>query len=176
MKLNRVTGETFDHKAAAIFDREPDAEHAAERVRSHTTTRNAQVFVISPRDPHPGKELEPEDRGIWQTLVRSHVWLAVAGAAVGLLFFALLIALGVGFIRDNAMVAAVIIVVFFAVFGMMVAGLITLRPDHMPYLMTAQSALKEGKFVVAVHASSASQLQEAVDELNRIDADPVRSL
>ncbi|PXX90370.1 hypothetical protein DIT71_12835 [Marinobacter vulgaris] len=156
-----LTGEKEDHKVAAVFDTEPDARGTAKAICEETSLTDEQVTVLSPNDRHQGKELEPEDQGIWRTLVRSHIGLGIAGAVAGFVLFLILSALGVGFIAQNTVVAASVMTVIAAAIGMLVAGAVTLRPDHTPYLMKAQAALSEGKYVLAVHASSLEQLQEA---------------
>lgn len=161
MPANIISGERFDHKIAAVFVNESEALDAVEQLRSNTRIRDAQIFIINPHDPHTGKGLEPEDKGIWKTLVRSHIGLGIAGAVAGLLFFALLMAIGIAFVVDNAYTTTLILLVFGAVGGMMLAGLMTLRPDHEAYLINARQALKAGKFVVAVHAASSEQQEEA---------------
>lgn len=176
MSANIVSGESFDHKIAAVFTSESEALDAAERLRQNTRVRDAQIFILNPHDPHTGKGLEPEDKGIWKTLVRSHIWLGAAGAVAGLLLFALLMAIGIAFITNNAYTSALILLVFGAVGGMMLGGLLTLRPDHEAYLMNARQALKEGKFVVAVHAASSEQQEEAEKILHQKADDTTQSL
>jgi hypothetical protein len=48
-----------------------------------------------------------------------------------------------------------------ALFGLMVGGLVTLRPDQVPYIQTARSALKSGRSVLLLHAESSEELVEA---------------
>lgn len=171
-----ITGEKFDHKVAAIFATEAEAQNAAEEVRLAVGLEEKQVFVLRPNDPHEGRKLEPEDGGIWRTMIRSHLWLGGIGAVVGLLLFMLAFSSDVRFIVTNAMAAAALFVGFGAVLGMMLAGLISLRPDHLPYIIKAQSALREGKSVVAVHARSVEQSKQAIDELEKHHAQVVNSL
>ncbi|NMT64280.1 hypothetical protein [Marinobacter orientalis] len=161
-----LIGEQEDHKVAAVFDTESDARGTAKAICEETSLTDEQVTVLSPDDRHQGKQLEPEDRGIWKTLVRSHIGLAIVGAVAGFVLFLILSTVGVGFIARNAVVAVSVMTAFGAVFGMLAAGAVTLRPDHTPYLAKAQSALSEGKYVLAVHASSLEQLQEVKSLLN----------
>ena len=156
-----LTGEAVDHKIAAVFESSTEAENTALALRTETTLAAEQVIVISPDDPDSGRALEPESQGIWRTLVRSHVGLGVAGAVMGFVLFLVLYSADVAFITLNLVVSGIVLTVFGAVGGLLLAGMITLRPDHMPYLMQAQSALRRGKYVLAVHASSADQLEEA---------------
>ncbi|MDL0430428.1 hypothetical protein QPM17_04790 [Marinobacter sp. TBZ242] len=171
-----LTGEQQGHKVAAVFDTEPDARGTAKAICEETSLTDEQVTVLSPADRHQGKELEPEDQGIWQTLVRSHVGLGVIGAVAGFVLFLILSALGVGLATDNTIVAASVMTAFGGVFGLLVAGGVTLRPDHTPYLVKAQSALREGKYVLAVHASSFEQLQEAKSLLDSRNVKTVQTI
>ena len=156
-----ISGEHFDHKLAAIFDSEPAATSWLETLSNDTSLQRSQLMVIQSGDRHPGWELEPEDRGIWKTLLRSHLWLAVAGAVLGGALCVVLMVLGVGFVSANGLTALMVFVGFGAVFGLLAGGLVTLRPDHSPYLVKAQSALRRGKIVLAVHARTHEQLEEA---------------
>ncbi len=173
---NRVSGESVDHKLAAIFENDSEAKESVSAVLDATGLDPDQVKIVRPGDTHPGWELEPEDRGIWRTLLRSHLWLGLLGAVVGLVVFLLLFSVGVGFVANNGLVAAVVLAALFAVFGLLAAGLLTLRPDHMPYIVAAQSALRAGKTVVAVHAKDRAQLEAAKKELQGRSVKTVSSL
>lgn len=171
-----LTGEKYDHKIASIFEVEKNAQQAADALRQQTSLGDHQVFVITPNDSHPGWELEPEDRGIWRTMIRAHVWLGLAGLVTGLVVFLVLFGLNIRFVVENAVASALIAVGFGGVIGMMFGGLVTIRPDHMPYVSMAQSALRKGKFIVAVHAKNNDQLQEAQSALQKFNAEVIRTL
>lgn len=173
---NPVSGEAMDHKLAAVFDTDAEAKKSVDAVLEATSLEPDQVKIVRPGDTLAGWELEPEDRGIWRTLVRSHIGLGAVGAVVGFGAFLLLFALDVGFIANNGVVAAAVLTALGAAFGLMVGGLVTLRPDHMPYLVAAQSALRKGKTVVAVHARDRAQLEEASEELHRWPVKTVSSM
>lgn len=171
-----LTGEQESHKVAAVFDTEADARETAKVLCQSTTLKDGQVTVLSPRDPHQGGELEPEDQGILRTLIRSHVGLGAGGAVTGFIVFLILSALGIGFIAQNALVAGSVLAAFGLMLGLLLAGAVTIRPDHTPYLMMAQSALRKGKYVLAVHASSTQQLQEAKSLLDARNVKTVQSI
>ncbi|TVP91999.1 MAG: hypothetical protein EA348_02945 [Pseudomonadaceae bacterium] len=172
----QITGEKFDHKIAAIFATSNDAHIAAESVRDSMELEQRQVIVINPGDAHPGRELEPDSKGILQTLIRSHLWLGAFGALAGLILFIATYASGIGFVVNNAVPAFLLMIVYCAVMGLLLAGLVSLRPDHAPYLIKAQNALKEGKSVITIHASSQEQMQQASDELEKHSAQVIHSL
>lgn len=171
-----LTGEHVDHKVAAIFETEPDARGTAKALCEGTSLTDQQVSVLSPADRHQGTELEPEDQGIWQTLVRSHIGLGIGGIALGFAVFLLLNALDIGFITQNVIVAASVLGALGLAVGLLLAGMVTVRPDHTPYLVRAQSALRRGKYVLAVHASSAHQLREAKSLLHSRNVKTVHTI
>lgn len=171
-----ITGEQEAHKVAAIFETESDANGVARVLSQDTSLDHEQVIVVSPQDQHPGEELEPENQGIWQTLVRSHLWLGIGGAVAGFIVFLILSAVGVGFIAQNGVVAAAVLAALGLILGLLLAGGVTLRPDHTPYVAKAQSALREGKYVLTVHASSSEQLKEATAVLKNRNVQLVRTI
>lgn len=171
-----ITGETFAHKVAAVFENEADAKAAAAEIVRETSLADTQIFVVGPNDRHPGWELEPEDRGIWKTFVRAHIWLGFFGMVFGVVLFFVLYGLSIGFVVANPLASIAIFVSFSGIFGMMLGGLITLRPDHMPYVSVATSALRRRKYVVAVHATSLSQLNEAKAQLKKFNVQTVSTL
>lgn len=171
-----VTGESLDHKLGAIFEDEARAKSAADSLRGLEGLDEERVFVLRPGDKHPGWELEPEDKGIWRTLVRAHIKLGLVGFALGLALYIVLTGLGVSFVVFNPFASAAVLIALCTILGLMLGGLITIRPDHIPYIVTAQEALREGKYVVAVHASSHDQLRRAKAELDSLNAKTFSSL
>ena len=125
----------------------------------------AQVQVITPGEAHPGRKLEPESRGIWRTIVVAHVRLGIAGAVVGLLAFAALYAARLPFIVLSPVAAGLVMLFFGTVGGLMLGGLVSLRPDHDRYVQAARDAMARGMTTVVVHAFSAEQRAQAAELL-----------
>ncbi len=155
-----LTGERSNHKLAGIF---PDAEQAEQcRKRIEASTETPLVIdILNAESGALGRRLEPESRGIWHTLVRSHVWLAMAGAGAGLIIFALMVFMNVAFVVQNLLPAAALLVFFCAVGGAMIGGLVTLRPDHSVFNAAVSSALSENRHVVIVHPTTSAQIESA---------------
>ncbi len=171
-----ITGESSSHKLAAVFSTRTEAEGIAQVLYGAAGLREDQVMVIAPDDPDKGHQLEPETQGILHTLIRSHLSLGVAGAVVGFVVFLILYFAGIDFIVLNGPVAASVLVALGAVCGLLVAGGISLRPDHGPYLVSAQAALRKGKYVLAVHADSLGQLEQVKAELQHRRVHVVRTV
>lgn len=160
-----ITGELSNSKVAAVFAGQDAARRAAAGVAEALSLGSAQVQVIAPGEVRPGRKLEPESRGIWRTIVVAHVRLGIAGAVVGLLVFAALYAAGLPFIVNSPVAAALALLFFGAVAGLMLGGLVSLRPDHDRYIEATRDAMAEGDTTVVVHAFSAEQAGLAADFL-----------
>lgn len=83
------------------------------------------------------------------------------GAVAGLLAFAVLMAVDVPFIVASPVAAALILLFFGTVAGLLLGGLVALRPDHDRYVLATRDAMAAGSTTVVVHALSAEQREEA---------------
>lgn len=160
-----ITGELSNSKLAAVFPRESAARAAAQALSATLSLGPAQVQVITPAERHPGQKLEPESGGIWRTIVIAHVRLGIVGAIAGVLLFAALYAMGLPFIVNSPMAAGLVLLFFGAVAGLMLGGLVALRPDHDRYVEATRHAMEEGNSTVVVHAFSAEQRDKAAELL-----------
>jgi hypothetical protein len=167
-----LTEEVSNSKVAGIFANESAARAEAARVRATLQLSDAQVQVVTPADPAPGRKLEPESHGIFRTMIRAHVVLGLLGAVAGAIAFGVMWTMAIPFIVNSAVMAAAVLVGFGAVAGLMLGGLVTLRPDHDPFINKVQGAIGEGRSAVVVHAFSRDQnaqarelLQDASDEV-----------
>ncbi len=171
-----MTGEASDHKVAGIFKDADKLNDCRQRLLETGGLKDSQILALAPGDQADGALLEPESRGIWHTLIRTHLWLALAGAVVGLVAFALLIWLDIAFVVGNPWAAAMLLVFFCTVGGAMVGGAVTLRPDHSPYIVKVKAALGDNHHVLIVHANDAQQLGKAHDCLKAFTEDTVSTL
>ena len=169
-------GETSVHKAAAVFDSAATAQAVADRLRGDAGLAAAQVRVVDAATPRPGRALEPESRGIFRLMLRAHAALGAAGFVLGLVLFAILYRMGIGFVVNAALPAAGAIVFFCTMGGLMLGGLTTLRPDHDPYILTVLDACRDGRAAVVVHGRTAAERDAAADALRAAGGDVVRTL
>ena len=160
-----ITGELSNSKLAAVFPSEAAARAAAQLVSATLPLDPAQVQVITPTDPHPFRKLEPESQGIWRTIKVAHIRLGIAGAVAGVVLFAGLYAVGVPFIVLSPIAASLTLLFFGSVAGLMLGGLVALRPDHDRYVQATRDAKAIGNTTVVVHAFSAEQRDEAAKVL-----------
>lgn len=176
MATTLITDEYSNHKLAAVFHSAKRAQDAAGALVTRLGLGEAQVQVVAPGEPFPGRKLEPESRGILRTIIVSHVRLAIAGAVAGLLVFGVLRALGVPFIVQSPVASLVILLAFSAGAGMMLGGLVSLRPDHDRYIFAARDAMQAGDTTVVVHAFSPEQRDQAASMLRERGAEVTSTL
>ena len=171
-----ITGELSNSKLAAVFPHEAAARAAAQAVSAALSLGSAQVQVITPAESHPGRKLEPESRGIWRTIVVAHVRLGIAGAVAGVMLFAVLYAMGLPFIANSPVAAGLALLFFGTIAGLMLGGLVSLRPDHDRFVEATREAMAVGNTTVVVHAFSADQRNRAAELLRAQGGDVTSTL
>ena len=171
-----VIGEFAGSKVAAIFASEAAARDAASCVRQALSLSDAQVQVITPRDRRPGRKLEPESHGIFRTMLQAHFKLGMVGLIAGIALWFLLRALGVGVIVNTGLLTLAVMAGFGATAGLMLGGLITLRPDHEPFMRAVREAMGEGRSAVVVHPFDAAQREAAEAALKAASGEVVSTL
>ncbi len=171
-----VTGEVSNSKLAAVFDRESEARAAMQAVVSGAGLQPVQVKLVTPAEPNPGIKLQPEGQGIWRTILLAHLKLGIAGTVVGALAWAVLMWLGVTLIVSSALLAAVAFMFMGAIAGLMLGGLVALRPDQDRYVQATRDAIAHDRFTVVVHALSAEEAERAAKVLSGLGAEVTRTL
>jgi hypothetical protein len=151
------------------------AERAASALKDGSGAMT-DVAVICPGDPAVEFKLEPDDDGICRTLIRSHLLFGVSGSAAGVAT-----ALALVLAPWPAAAASPGFTMFFAAvmgtfFGMLVAGLITLRPDHGIVVGQLRSALHRGRWAVVAHPMSEAHARAALAAFRAEDGIVLRSL
>lgn len=158
----QVSGELSNHKVGALFQDEGAARAAAGVVRDALGLSEAQVQVVTGREQTPGRKIQPESRGIFKTVLMAHAKLGIAGAVVGLLaFLVLAYALGIPMFANSPVTSALVLIGFGAVAGLMVGGLVSLRPDQEAYSVQMREGVRDGRVAVVVHAFDREQMEKA---------------
>ena len=147
---------------------------AAARALEADAMVEGEVAVVGPGDPRAAARFEPEQAGILSTALRSHAILGVAGLLAGLVGAAYAVGTWQA-AASSAGLTAVFMAVMGAFFGMIVAGLITLRPDHALIISTLGRALARGRWTVVVRPLSERITHRAMATLRAAGAKPVRS-
>jgi hypothetical protein len=166
-------GEHSPTLVAGLFDDPVRAERAAAQLRRQP---GQHTVVIHPGDPQTARKLEPEQHGIWRTLWRSHALLMPLGALLGVAAAAALAAGGWTAAALSPLFAMLFLGVAGVFFGGMLAGLLTLRPDHGLVIRRVRDALARGAHAVVVHPLDRARARAAEADLESAGAQPMRSL
>lgn len=173
---NTIIAEKASHKVAAVFTGQAEAAAAAEALGQVPDASRMQIRLLEPGQSGIDRALEPEQGNIFRTILRAHGWLGLAGAVAGGLLFLVLWGAGIPMIVLSPFAAAGTMIAFGAVAGLLLGGLVSLRPDHDPYIAAVRGALDRGHPVVVVHARSAELAAKAESELSGRGGETVRTL
>lgn len=152
-----VSGENYSHKVTV----EHDSQVAADRtIRSLTDTAGlplSQIRLVEPHDPDLANKVEPETKGIARLLVRAHVGLGLTGLVVGLVAAAVLVGIGPAVTRSSPVMTFIALGFLGPILGLLLAGVISLRPDHDPMIEKTRKATSAGRWTVVAHCVSIEQ-------------------
>ena len=89
-----------------------------------------EVALVHPHDVDLARRMEPESPGIWRTAGWSHLVLGLAGLVLGAAVAATLVRTGWSAAVQSPMLATLFLSNLGLLAGLMVAGLLTLRPGR----------------------------------------------
>jgi hypothetical protein len=175
MQLLSVFGERSLTVVAAAFDDRQRAESAAADLRRQID-QIGTIAVVSPGDSEVARKMEPDQQGIWRTLLRSHLILGVAGVLAGLLAALMLVLAPWPAAAASPGLTALFAGTFGGFLGMMAGGLVTLRPDHGAVIRKMRASLRLGQWGVVARPQNEASAELAFAALASAGGTPVRSL
>jgi hypothetical protein len=168
MATSAVFGERSLSKVGAVFADGTEARRAADELVRHYGLTEDQVRVVAPGDPGLSRKLEPEQTGIAITLVKTHVLLGGAGLVLGLVLAGILVLTDVAAFASSPGYIFLVFAFFGAFFGMLLGGLLALRPDLDHLIIRVKKASRKGRWSVVVHAKDHDEEQRAKDALEKM--------
>ena len=174
--MNKLSlfGERSLTLVAATFPNRAAAVDAATALLAELP--QAGVDLIHPHDVDLARKLEPESQGIWRTAGRSHLVLGLAGLVLGAVLAATLVSSGWSAAVQSPMLATLFLANLGLFAGLMVAGLLTLRPDRSRVFTWIRERIFSGDWAVVAHPTSPSQSERALASLQKAGGVAVRSL
>ena len=183
MKIKRaIFGERSLTKVAGVFMSRDRAEDVAQHLKQAAALADGQLFLVGPPDgiaPDSrafSSKLEPEQAGIWRTLVRAHIVAGAAGVLLGILLYLGFVVAGNAAVTSTPAMGLAVFASFGGVFGLLVGGLLTLRPDHYRVISAVRRAIRKGRWAVVIHPVTQAQIDRVLSELRRRSEQVVRSL
>lgn len=169
--MNWLVQENSSTKVASMFLTQAAAHEAAMGVMNSAGLSESQVNILGPADAQRsrldafGEKVQPESRGILRTFVRSHLVLGAVGGLLGVIVWWALMSHPL--VASTPLMALVALAGFGVTFGMLGAGLVTLRPDQSILFVELRSRLRAGQWGVIFHPVDAAQT-EAVRNALRV--------
>lgn len=171
-----LSGEKSTTLIAALFGDANRAKEAGTRLRKDAQLADNQVRLVRPDDPALARKLEPESQGIWRTARRTHVWLGLAGLIAGLVIGAALYAFGLPAFVSSTVVALAACALIGLFGGLLLAGLLTMRPDHDLVIERVRDSAASGGWVVVAHPANDMQISRTEESLRNSGGEIVSSL
>ena len=163
---NLIQGEEFPHKVSAEYDSQASANRAAQLLIEKAQIPSAQINIVTPNDPLIARKLEPEVTGIRRTLVKSHLVFGILGLILGVLLSIGLTTLGPALTRSSPLFTFIAVIFLCTTLGLLLAGLVSLRPDHDPMIAKTRTATETGRWTVIVHCANQAQQERATETVN----------
>lgn len=176
MSQAEIISETFPHKVSAVFHDARRARDAANALATKGGLSAEQVDVVDPHDPHLARKVEKESGAIFSTILRAHAVLAVVGAVAGLILAAVLLGAGLDWAQTRPGWVYGILAVVGGAIGMLVAGLVSIRPDHEPVITDTEEASEHGEWTVVAHARDEDEKRRAGELLEHYSNEVAESL
>lgn len=161
-----LLGEDFPHKVSAQYNSQEAADQAVQILVNKAYIPRFQIRVVQPYDPNMARKIEPESKGIARTLAKSHTVLGSAGLIFGLLLAAVLVMLGPEMTRASPMFTFIALGFLFTFLGLLLAGAVSLRPDHDPMLEKTRTATDSGHWTVIAHCTDLDQQTRVKDNID----------
>jgi hypothetical protein len=165
-------GERSVTKVARLFESRAEADLAARGLLGSSALSAAQIKVFDPTDgtfsraAALGRAMEPEQRGIWLTVIRAHLTLGALGLLAGALLYAVLMSIDNPALRSAPGMGFVALAGFGATFGLILGGVLSLRPDQALLIARVRRGLRSGHWAVVAHPVDSEQTHAAMSLLS----------
>ncbi len=170
--LKRLLEERSPHKVAGIYAQHDAARDARHEIVVESGMTERQVRVLSPQAHATDldtlfREIEPQGgRRPW-LLVRTHLVLGTLGAIIGVGVFVIAWALDSPRLQSAPVAGLLVFAFLAAVVGMLIAGLVSLRPDERVLATRLQTRLRHGQWAAIAHPVDHRQSSAARRVLDR---------
>ncbi|ABC30114.1 hypothetical protein HCH_03360 [Hahella chejuensis KCTC 2396] len=151
-----VIGETYPSKVAVVFDTKETADEAIDALVTEAGFSRQQIKLINPndrQDVHLGANLEPENKGILATMIRSHVVIGGGIVLLSILLAWLLVTAGPPATQSSPGMTFLGVCSLGLFLGLILGGAVALRPDHDLVIAKIRMGKDAGKWGVVVHTS-----------------------
>ena len=157
----QINQESKPSKLAAVFDDEQKALEAKQTLVNDGHFKQQDIEMIQPKDNHTSEKIEPESKAIARFITRSHFIFGGIGLLVGLAIASALVASGPMMTQSSPLYTYIALAIVGTFVGMLLAGLVSLRPDHDPLINDTVSAKRHNLWTLIVQTDGRKNLKKA---------------
>jgi hypothetical protein len=173
-------------RVAGLFDTRMGAERTARDLPGASGLRPDQVTVLSPldaqadrraaQDPSAGDSADGRGQpAIPVSVIRPHVAAGALGLLLGVLLYAVLMAAASPAMHVAPVLMLAVLAALGSLFGLMLGGLLALRPDESRVVARVRRGLDRGRWAVLAMPVDAGQTRRVVAAFARQGVRVVRS-
>ncbi|BFM07928.1 hypothetical protein [Halioxenophilus aromaticivorans] len=163
--MSRLIKEKSDNLVAATFEDEAHSKIAVDTLVKEGLISRDKVDLVTPNDNGTDRKLEPESRAIKKTLWFSHINMGAFGFVFGFIASLLLIMFGPTATQASPLFTVIAMTLVCTLASLMLAGALSLRPDHDPVAYNVKHAASAGRWSVVAHANNRQQAKEITQAL-----------
>tara|TARA_R110002167_G_scaffold309554_1_gene514466 strand:+ start:461 stop:973 length:513 start_codon:yes stop_codon:yes gene_type:complete len=153
-------------KVSAVYPDELRARAGLQSVLDSSGLTSSVTKLVAPHDNDFDKKLEKNDKQVGTFMLKAHLSFALFGVILGLFGAGILAFYGPTYTQASPVMTAIALSVLGFFFGLMLAGLVSLRPDQDGVVNQTREATQEGKWVVVVSTPSHEKTQQVNDILS----------
>lgn len=180
--LQGLFGERSLTKVAGLFNQQSQAENSMAEVLRIGGVQAGQVRLLGPQHARAPRQeifsrsMEPEATGMARTFFQSHFVCGAAGAVLGLGIYAWFYRAAHPMIMSSPLLSFIALVGFGTTFGMLFAGLLSMRPDHIRMITKVRSALRHNHWAVVAHPVDPQQTEKVKEVLQSQASEVITTL
>jgi len=152
-----VQDEKHTGRVAAVYGDQASANEAKQKLIDNGISAS-KINIVKPDDSALSEKIEPESHGIAKTIVKSHGWLGLIGIILGILIATVLVTSGPEMTQSSPLFTYFVFIFFGLTFGMMLAGAISIRPDHDPLITKTVEASHDNNWTVIVQTDERDEI------------------
>ncbi|GAC13802.1 hypothetical protein [Aliiglaciecola lipolytica] len=156
-----IIEEHHPSKIVGVYENESTAKQTAKRLVDEGGVLADEINIVSPQDKKFESKVEPETKAIGRTLIASHMMLGLIGLSIGLLVGTALIIAGIQLATSSPVMLLIATGTLGTFMGLLVAGAVSLRPDHDSVVNDTRYAKNHKLWSVVVHTKDREHTKQA---------------
>ena len=150
------------NKTMGVFPSGDSAEKAAKELSHILSDDASRIILVEPNDPALETKLKNEYSHMGQAAISAHIWSAVLGVLVGVVFWAMLYYSNIPMFVHEAPTALLGSICVFLLIGVLVGCLVAYMPSGNNIIRPTKEAAANGKWVVMAYPISSREKKAAV--------------